>query len=103
MSGTTDAVRLHRESATRGEPADLQRSSWEQHAACATIDVDQELFFPEPETSDLAEPARAVCVSCPVRSSCLDFALARPGLYGVWGGLTTGERHRLRRRAQRAA
>lgn len=70
---------------------------WEDHAAC--VDHDRELFFPEPETHELAAPARAVCAACPVAEQCLEFALARPGLYGVWGGLTTSERRTLRQRA----
>jgi hypothetical protein len=38
--------------------------------------------------------AKAVCASCPVRRDCLLEALATDNSWGVWGGLTSGERKR---------
>lgn len=43
--------------------------------------------------------AKAVCAGCPVRSECLDTALANDERYGVWGGLTDTERAVLAARA----
>jgi WhiB family redox-sensing transcriptional regulator len=40
--------------------------------------------------------AKAMCADCVVREPCLDYALRRPGLVGVWGGRTERERARMR-------
>ena len=66
----------------------------------AASGVDPDLFFPAAESGaarDAQVPAaKAVCARCPVRSECLDEALARIP-YGIAGGLTEHERQRLRR------
>lgn len=71
-------------------------SSWEAYAACR--DHDPELFFPLTETtsSPLVEEAKQVCTSCPVRPDCHDWVTANPQEYGIWAGLTSKERRRLR-------
>jgi hypothetical protein len=72
--------------------------NWRTRAAC--LDVDPELFFPTAESGPVHDAqvaaAKAVCAGCPVRAECLTEALARIA-YGVAGGLTEQERHRLRR------
>jgi WhiB family redox-sensing transcriptional regulator len=78
---------------------DTERDDWRAEAACRGADVS--VFFPA--TDEDAEPARAICASCPVRAACLEFALATRQENGVWGGLTEIERRRLRRRRQAAA
>ena len=75
------------------------REAWRAQAACRDADVN--IFFPT--TDEGAEPARAICATCPVRMECLEFALATRQEDGVWGGLTETERRRLRRRRQAAA
>lgn len=40
------------------------------------------------------ERARAVCVVCPVRQSCLLYALDTEEDWGIWGGYTRPERAR---------
>lgn len=42
--------------------------------------------------------AKAICARCPVRSQCLDRAIATSERYGVWGGLDPAERRTERRR-----
>lgn len=69
-------------------------NEWRQEAACR--DLDTAIFFPE--TEDETAAALAVCATCPVRESCLEFALVTRQEDGVWGGLTETERRRLRRR-----
>lgn len=71
---------------------------WRSRAACR--DTDPETFFPAAESGPAYErqvsEAKAVCARCPVRTECLDEALARiPD--GIAGGLTPAERRRLTR------
>ncbi len=55
---------------------------WEHAAACR--DLPTARFF----TDDVDEisDAKRVCLACPVRSECLDAAVARREQYGIWGG-----------------
>jgi WhiB family redox-sensing transcriptional regulator len=66
-----------------GESIEL---SWQERALCAQ--TDPEAFFPE-----------KVCLSCDVRSECLEYALAHDERFGIWGGLSERERRRLKRRS----
>ncbi|MGI8815333.1 MAG: WhiB family transcriptional regulator [Pseudonocardia sp.] len=71
---------------------------WRHDAAC--IEVDTELFFPEP--GEPTAPAKRICAGCPVRAECLSFALARREPHGVFGGLSVGERRHLLRQSRTA-
>ena len=75
----------------------LQDAAWQQDAACA--DEDPDLFFPGDEAT--VEEAKRVCARCPVRTECLETALAVNEMHGVWGGMAEGERRRLIRRRRR--
>jgi WhiB family transcriptional regulator, redox-sensing transcriptional regulator len=78
--------------------------NWVQQARCR--DEDPELFFPIGSTGPAAvqvEAAKAVCLSCPVRLDCLEWALATAQDAGVWGGLSEEERRALRRARRREA
>lgn len=80
----------------------LAVQSWYTQAACDGQDT--ELWFPL--GSGEADPlAMAICAACPVRTGCLEFALAHPRetAGGVWGGLTEDERTAERRRRSRRA
>ena len=68
---------------------------WKDRALCA--ETDPEAFFPEKGGS--TREAKKVCVSCEVRSECLDFALGNDERFGIWGGLSERERRRLKRAA----
>lgn len=46
--------------------------------------------------------AKRVCVSCPVRAICLDYAVVEGITHGVWGGASDRERQRLRAARARA-
>jgi WhiB family redox-sensing transcriptional regulator len=68
---------------------------WRVEAACRG--VDPELFFPASEVGPGARQvaqAKAVCARCPVSASCR----AELGMqeFGVFGGLSAGERRTLR-------
>lgn len=71
--------------------------SWIDHGICSQIDPG--LWFPEQGES--SAEAKRLCLTCPVRLACREYALSLPEqIYGVWGGLT--ERERRIERRQRA-
>ena len=77
--------------------------TWRNGAACA--DESPELFFPIGNTylTHLqVEKARAVCRRCEVVDICLKWAIESGQEAGVWGGLSEGERHAVKRRNARA-
>jgi WhiB family transcriptional regulator, redox-sensing transcriptional regulator len=74
-----------------------ERPEWMADGACNG--TDPSLFFPERGES-LAAP-RSFCARCPVRETCLDYALDHRILHGVWG--KTSERQRRELRKQRNA
>lgn len=76
---------------------------WMDAGLCAQ--VDPELFFPEKDSGkNTAADAKRVCMGCPVRVTCLDYAVRTGQAHGVWGGLSERERRAVRaaRRAGRA-
>jgi WhiB family redox-sensing transcriptional regulator len=75
--------------------------SWELRAACRGHDAG--LFMPPLGRETAGErkarehAAKKVCVHCPVRSECLDYALRVHEPIGIWGGLNEAERRELTR------
>jgi WhiB family redox-sensing transcriptional regulator len=71
---------------------------WRSRAACRGLDT--EVFFPLHATRGPATPreaaAKRVCARCPVVAECLRFALRHGEDWGIWGGLSSHERRRLR-------
>lgn len=47
--------------------------------------------------------AKSVCTGCPVKRSCLEYALGTNQQDGIWGGHTPWERRSIKRKRQRAA
>ncbi|MFB7946318.1 WhiB family transcriptional regulator [Kitasatospora phosalacinea] len=79
-------------------------------AACKGVDPD--LFFPEvdPDAPEgecvfefAARRAKMICAGCPVRLLCLDDALKRSEPEGIFGGLDSDERRKLKERTARQA
>lgn len=69
-----------------------EEKDWELRAKCAEAGRQSEDWFPEQGSPGMAR-TRAVCMSCPVRQSCVASALRRGrDCYGVWGGYTQDER-----------
>ena len=53
-------------------------------------------FFPRDGVG--VERARKICATCPVRASCLEYALTNRLEHGVWGGASERERRRILKR-----
>jgi WhiB family redox-sensing transcriptional regulator len=69
-------------------------SDWRERALCSEVDPD--LFFRTSGGASFA--AKRLCLACPVRVECLDFAMRTP-VEGVWGGTSTTERQARARSA----
>jgi len=76
-------------------PDDEGALGWQERALCAQ--TDPEAFFPEKGGS--TREAKKVCLSCGVRSECLEYALGHDERFGIWGGLSERERRKLKKRA----
>lgn len=74
---------------------------WQGYGACNEVDPDT--MFPEPRDVRGIEAAQAVCADCPVRTTCLTWAVETDQTHGVWGGVDEETRRREKRAAQRRA
>ena len=78
--------------------------AWMADAACRGTNPD--LWFPGREAAVIVKAnvaqARATCNRCPVAGPCLDYALSRPDIIGIWGGTTGEDRRQIRRRRRTA-
>lgn len=70
----------------------INGDAWMDHANCLGMDPD--MFFPV--RGGDTKPARRICASCPVRDTCLEYALQSPGLVGIWGGTSERDRQKIR-------
>lgn len=70
---------------------------WRHEAACAGRDT--EYWFPDKsdQLSPASNQAMRICATCPVIQMCLDWAVTKPELFGIWGGKTDSERVSMRR------
>jgi len=73
---------------------------WYLRGACRGLD--SSIFYPDPAEEAVVARALAVCDRCEVRSDCLDHALFRRELPGIWGGTTERDRRRILRRRRTA-
>lgn len=72
---------------------------WQEVAACR--DSDPGLFFPVGSTGKAREQitaAVAICGTCAVQPTCLQYALESNQESGVWGGFAEDDRRQLRRK-----
>lgn len=73
---------------------------WQAEGVCSTDkSLGPDDFFFEgkylrnsPEYRAAVRKAKRACASCPVRATCLEFALEHHQDFGIWGGLTPAER-----------
>ena len=75
------------------QPETAADTPWADFGRC--VGVDPDVFFPRHGQD--AAPAKSLCRQCPVRSACLEWALDTNQKHGIWGGMTEGQRRRLRR------
>jgi WhiB family transcriptional regulator, redox-sensing transcriptional regulator len=72
---------------------------WQAKAACRGPQTS--LFFPpshfeRKDDKELRESrAKAICATCPVKRSCLEYAVRIKEPHGIWGGLNEVERRSL--------
>lgn len=77
--------------------AALADEHWRRDAACAEVGPD--VFFPKMGDVRFAHAAsRRICLGCSVRPECFASAIAADERFGTWGGVTAGERDKLRKR-----
>ena len=62
-------------------------------AKCADIE-DKDLFFPDNRTQEAERlhQLKAICASCIHEKECLEYALEKQIIYGIWGGKSPAER-----------
>ncbi|MGH9023014.1 MAG: WhiB family transcriptional regulator [Acidimicrobiia bacterium] len=75
--------------------------SWRQQARCRG--VDSSMFFPSIEDDEALTAAKEICIPCPVRHLCLEYALATREKLGIWGGADERERRRILRQRRKSA
>jgi WhiB family transcriptional regulator, redox-sensing transcriptional regulator len=69
-------------------------SNWMQGGNCRNYPP--ATFFPSDGVG--VDVARKICVSCPVKEPCLEYALTHRIDHGVWGGCSERERRRILKR-----
>jgi WhiB family redox-sensing transcriptional regulator len=86
----------------RADGSRAEGMAWMSRGACQR--EDPELFFPAQLTGTVPlrriRAAKAVCARCPVRRSCLSYAL-KTAQDGIWGGTTEAERYAMRHSSAR--
>jgi WhiB family transcriptional regulator, redox-sensing transcriptional regulator len=73
-------------------PDEYDRGGWRAHGACLAYPTAWWFSIRHDEIA----AARRICAECPVRSECLDFAVARPALLGTWAATSLPERNAIR-------
>lgn len=77
---------------------------WEfDNPSCSEIGVD--LFYRDSDNMDHnsvneQNQIKEICHSCPCKSECAEWGIYRER-WGIWGGLTPGDRDKIRRRKRR--
>lgn len=94
--------------ADTGRLPSAHTDNWEWQLLGSCRSYDSAVFFhPEAERGRARArreaAAKAICRGCPVLAACRNHALTTREPYGVWGGLSEGEREALLRDGQRRA
>lgn len=80
----------------------IRDQDWIDDAACGSK-VDDWMWhdYGTRDQDDALAESKRVCGPCPVRDSCLEYALADKELQGIWAATTPDMRRRLRRNIAR--
>ncbi len=93
---TTEGIDVADTRRLPGPNADLW--DWQLHAACRGM-ASSFFFHPEgergPARARREAQAKAVCFECPAMAACRAHALQVHEPYGIWGGLSEGERAQM--------
>lgn len=60
--------------------------------------TDPEIFFPETSNLNSTVSAIKICKQCDHEVACAAYAIVRPSIIGIWGGLTHTDRRKMRRK-----
>lgn len=72
----------------------LNEEAWMLDGKC--LNADPERWFPTPGDSAAIEYAVGLCITCPVRVRCLEFAISSGSEYGIWGATTEAQRRQIK-------
>ena len=75
---------------------------WRHKAACRGQDTEY-WFSADSGVTPSVRKALDVCRGCEVQLACLQYAVDRPEYFGIWGGMTSKQRQRIRRTPSRGA
>lgn len=75
-------------------PHEYNKGEWRSRAKCSGLPPD--IFFPE-RGQNTSITVKKMCIDCPVRTECLEFAVLSNQQYGIWAGTSVKARRKLRR------
>ena len=87
-------------SAAGTPPIVRSAESWGWHLLARCRGTDSSVFFhPDGERGlkrrQRQQNAKRFCAQCPVVMDCLEYSLRFREPYGIWGGITEDERHKI--------
>ena len=80
----------------------FEDDNWRDKAKCRGTEPGEidRLFFSDELKGELARlaigDAKIICGECPVAADCLLFAMKTGEAHGIWGGMTTDDRKKLK-------
>jgi WhiB family transcriptional regulator, redox-sensing transcriptional regulator len=76
---------------------------WQRQGLCRS---DPAKWTPDPipglSVEEQSKEAIKICHQCPVEEQCKEWALEKREMFGVWGGLSEGEREAIWKKRRRA-
>ncbi|MCW2902245.1 MAG: Transcription factor WhiB [Streptosporangiaceae bacterium] len=88
-------TRRRRDASLGEQPVPPARPYWMESSNRACSGADPETFYPVSDKPQFVTPAKTVCGGCRYRAACLTWAVENQEKWGVWGGLSAGERQGL--------